>query len=78
MRVGISIVSEELYGNPLSAIVEERLNTELSIIKQSVGASAYLIAHKLIKKSNEAGYMVGSSGMSVSSLVAKFTVKQAS
>lgn len=63
------IRAKKIYGEPLSPIIAERLNTELSIIKQSVGASAYLIAHKLVKKSNEAGYMVGSSGMSVSSLV---------
>ena len=59
-----------IHGGSLPAVIEDRLSKELSIIKENVGASAYLIAHKLVKKSNEAGYLVASRGAVGSSLVA--------
>ena len=59
-----------LYGTPLPHEVEERLNRELeSIIGNGYGV-IYYISHLLVKKSNEAGYLVGSRGSVGSSFAA--------
>ncbi|MFD2171314.1 PolC-type DNA polymerase III [Tumebacillus lipolyticus] len=62
--------AHSLYGNQLPAIVEERLEKELNSIIKHGFAVIYLISHKIVKKSLDDGYLVGSRGSVGSSLVA--------
>jgi len=62
--------ARKLYGKNLPQLVVNRLEKELKSIIDNGFAVIYLISHKLVKKSLEDGYLVGSRGSVGSSFVA--------
>lgn len=70
LRTLVYTNAHKLYGPELPAVVRDRINHELDPIINYGFSVVYWISHKLVAKSNQDGYLVGSRGSVGSSLVA--------
>lgn len=72
MKDLVYTTAKNIYGENLPEIIATRLDKELNGIINGGYDVIYLIAQKLVKHSNDNGYIVGSRGSVGSSLVATF------
>jgi len=72
MKDIVYTTAHSIYGENLPKIIEDRLEVELNGIIGGQYDVIYLIAQRLVKYSNDSGYIVGSRGSVGSSLVATF------
>ncbi len=70
LRDGCFAKAHELYGDNLPEAIEDRLNKELDGIISNNFSITYWIAHKIVEKAHDDGYMVGSRGSVGSSFAA--------
>ncbi|MBR4439760.1 MAG: PolC-type DNA polymerase III, partial [Clostridia bacterium] len=63
-------MAHEIYGDPLPEIVEDRLAKEVNSVIQNGFSVMYESAHRIVKFSNDNGYIVGSRGSVGSSFAA--------
>jgi len=62
--------AKQIYGDDLPKLIQTRMKTELDCIVKNNFAVMYMLAQKVVKKSNDDGYLVGSRGSVGSSFVA--------
>lgn len=62
--------AHELYGDPLPAVISDRLEAELKGIRENNYFVIYYIASILVQRTNKAGFLVGSRGSVGSSFIA--------
>ncbi|MGX9358176.1 PolC-type DNA polymerase III [Mycoplasma sp. 128] len=65
--------AHERYGEILPEAIAKRIDRELKPITENGYSVIYWISHKLVKKSNDEGYLVGSRGSVGSSIVANLS-----
>jgi DNA polymerase-3 subunit alpha (Gram-positive type) len=70
MRETCYNTARTMYGDPIPEVVVQRLERELVPITKAGFSALYLISQRLVKKSNDDGYLVGSRGSVGSSVVA--------
>ena len=62
--------AKAIYGDPIPEVIKSRLDAELDGIINNGYSVTYWIAHKIVKKANDDGYVVGSRGSVGSSFAA--------